>query len=86
MIIDLQKKKELFDRATNLLIEKMVLDNDIKELKEQFTYHKDHNTSGISKDDVKLIMKAAALNAKEKYEEYTGEAKALMDLYEELVK
>ncbi len=82
---DIKKQKTLFNQAVHLMIEKMVLDQDLKQLKEDFTYHKQHNTDGMDKNTVKLVMKAASLQAKEKFEEFSGDAKALMDLYQVLV-
>lgn len=82
---DLQKQKELFQRAVQINTEKLVLAQDLKSLKDEFTFDKDANVGGLSKDDVKNITKAAALHAKEQFESYTAEAKTLMGLYETLV-
>jgi hypothetical protein len=82
---DLQKQKDLFNRAVQINTEKLVLAQDLKSLKDEFTYDKDANIGGLSKDQVKNITKAAALHAKEQFEAFTGEAKALMELYEQLV-
>lgn len=82
---DLQKQKDLFNRAVQLNTEKLVLAQDLKSLKDEFTYDKSDNIEGLSKDSVKSILKAASLHAKEQFESYTAEAKELMNLYETLV-
>lgn len=76
--------KALFQRLVQLKTEIEVLKADVKQLKDDVTYHKDHNPSGLSKDDVKLIDKAAAVYVKANYEELSGEFDALRKVYEEL--
>lgn len=57
--------KQLFDRAINVEREILALQEDLKELKSEFTYHQDHNTQGLDKEEVGKIMKAAKAAAKE---------------------
>ena len=57
--------KNLFDRAINVEREILALQEDLKELKSEFTYHQDHNTQGLDKDEVAKVMKAAKAAAKE---------------------
>ena len=57
--------KELFDRALNVEREILALQQDLKELKSEFTYHQDHNTQGLDKEEVGKVMKAAKAAAKE---------------------
>lgn len=57
--------KQLFDRAINVEREILVLQEDLKELKSEFTYHQDHNTQGLDKEEVGKVMKAAKAAAKE---------------------
>lgn len=54
-----QKAEELFKRAYNLESEINMLKEDLKEIKSGFTYHAELNTSGLDKDEVKKIMRAA---------------------------
>lgn len=53
------KEQELFQRAYNLESEINMLKEDLKEIKSEFTYHAELNTSGLDKDEVKKIMRAA---------------------------
>jgi len=57
--------KNLFDRAITVERDILALQEDLKELKGEFTYHQDHNTQGIDKDEVTKVMKAAKAAAKE---------------------
>ena len=57
--------KQLFDRAINVEREILALQEDLKELKSEFTYHQDHNTQGLDKEEVGKVMKAAKAAAKE---------------------
>lgn len=57
--------KELFDRAINVEREILALQEDLKELKSEFTYHQDHNTQGLDKEEVVKVMKAAKAAAKQ---------------------
>lgn len=57
--------KQLFDRAINVERDILALQQDLKELKSEFTYHQDHNTQGLDKEEVGKVMKAAKAAAKE---------------------
>ena len=57
--------KQLFDRAITVEREILALQGDLKELKCEFTYHQDHNTQGLDKEEVVKVMKAAKAAAKE---------------------
>ena len=57
--------KNLFDRAITVEREILSLQEDLKELKGEFTYHQDHNTQGLVKEEVVKVMKAAKAAAKE---------------------
>ena len=57
--------KQLFDRAINVEREILALQEDLKELKSEFTYHQEHNTQGLVKEEVVKVMKAAKAAAKE---------------------
>ena len=58
------KQQELFQRTYNLESEINMLMEDLKEVKSEFSYDKDMNTSGLHKDEVKKIMKAAKSKVK----------------------
>lgn len=57
--------KQLFDRAINVEREILALQEDLKELKGEFTYHQEHNTQGLDKEEVVKVMKAAKAAAKQ---------------------
>jgi regulator of replication initiation timing len=57
--------KQLFDRAINVEREILALQEDLKELKSEFTYHQDHNTQGLDKEEVGKVLKAAKAAAKQ---------------------
>ena len=57
--------KQLFERAINVEREILALQEDLKELKSEFTYHQEHNTQGLVKEEVVKVMKAAKAAAKE---------------------
>lgn len=59
-----QKAEDLFKRSYNLESEINMLSEDLKELKSEFTYDADTNPSGLSKDEVKKIMRAAKAKVK----------------------
>lgn len=57
--------KNLFDRAITIERDILALQEDLKELKSEFTYHQDHNTQGLDKEEVGKVMKAAKAAAKQ---------------------
>ena len=57
--------KQLFDRAINVERDILALQEDLKQLKGEFTYHQDHNTQGLDKEEVVKVMKAAKAAAKQ---------------------
>jgi regulator of replication initiation timing len=57
--------KQLFDRAITVEREILALQEDLKELKSEFTYHQDHNTQGLDKEEVGKVLKAAKAAAKQ---------------------
>jgi hypothetical protein len=77
-------EKELFDRLVTLETDKLTAAEDIKQLKSDATYNEDDNPQGISKDDIKLVAKAAVLEARNKYEEQKEAVNAVFKKYEEL--
>lgn len=78
-------EKDLFERLVKLETDKLVLADDIKQLKSDSTYHEDANPKGISKEDIKLIAKASVLHAKATFEEQQEAATAVFSKYKELV-
>lgn len=80
-------KKDLFTRSYQLEQEILTLQEDLKDLKGEFTYHKEDNTEGYPKDEVAEVMKAA--KAKAKADDLLGKAEEfkklqeLQDLYSE---
>lgn len=60
----MKEKQNLFDRTYQLEQEILVLQEDLKELKGEFVYHKEYNTDGFDKDEVAKIQKAAKAKAK----------------------
>jgi regulator of replication initiation timing len=78
-------QREMFDRLVDLEKQKLVLAEDIAQLKKDAKYDEDENPQGISKEDIKLIGAAAKLQAKNDYEEKREAATAVFKKYEELV-
>ena len=58
------EKQELFNRSYQLEQEILTLQEDLKELKGEYTFHKEDNTEGFPKDEVAEVMKAAKAKAK----------------------
>lgn len=78
-------QKDLFERLVKLETEKLVIADDIKQLKSDATYDADHNPKGVSKEDIKLIAKASVIHAKSTFEEQEEAANAVFSKYKELV-
>lgn len=81
----MQTKQELYTRTYQLEQEILTLQEDLKELKTEFTYEKEFNCEGYPKGDVSDIMKAAKAKVKQddlaaKAEEF-NKLQALQDLY-----
>lgn len=53
------EKQNLFDRAYKLEQEILTLNEDLKELKGEFVYHKEYCPNGFPKAEVVKVMKAA---------------------------
>lgn len=77
-------EQALFDRLTTLFGEVIVLNEDIKQLKKDFTYHKKENLDGLPKEAVALTAGAAKLQAQNDYEEKREKAMAVFRKFEEL--
>ena len=60
----MKEKQSLYDRTYQLEQEILTLQEDLKELKGKFVYHKEYNTDGFDKDEVAKIQKAAKAKAK----------------------
>lgn len=73
-------KRDLFNRTYNLEQEVVQAKELQKELKGEFEYHKEMNTSGLEKDVVKKVMKAAV--AKAKQDQLEQKANDLLELNE----
>lgn len=72
----MKEKQSLFDRTYQLAQEILTLQEDLKEVKGEYVYHKEYNVEGFEKQEVTDIMKAATAKAKqdnlaEKVEELT---------------
>lgn len=57
--------KDLYTRSIQLEREILVLSEDLKELRGEYTYDKEYNVEGHPKEEVTLVMKAAKSKAKE---------------------
>lgn len=77
-------EQQLFNRIVTLRTEIETLTLDLKQLKADATYHKDYNPGGIDKGDVKVIDKAAQLEVKAKFEDFSEESSAVVKKYQEL--
>ena len=76
----MKDRKELFKRAYNLEQEIVQAKELQKELKGEFEYHKEMNTSGLEKEIVKKVMKAAVTKAKQ--DQLEQKANDLLELNE----
>lgn len=76
----MKEKQDLYNRTYQLEQEILTLSEDLKELRGEFVYHKEYNTSGYAKEDVVDIMKAA--KAKVKQDDLKAKAKELTKLQE----
>ncbi len=74
----MKEKQALFDRTYQLEQEILTLQEDLKELKGEFVYHKEYNTDGFDKDEVAKIQKAA--KAKAKSDDLKGKADELNEI------
>lgn len=79
-------EQDLFDRLVTLFGEQLVLAEDIKQLKKDAKFHKEHNPQGIAKEDISFVVAAAKLEAKQQYEEFSGKAFAVSETYKRLTK
>lgn len=61
----MKEKQALFDRTYQLEQEILVLQEDLKQLKGEYTYEKEYNVDGYPKADVADIMKAAKAKVKQ---------------------
>lgn len=77
-------EKDLFERLVELEKEKLTTTEDIKQLKKDFSFHKDHNPGGLAKDEVRKIAGAAKIEAKRDYEEKRQKTLEIFAKYEEL--
>ena len=77
-------EKELFDRLADLESQKLVLAEDIRQLKADSKYNEDDCTQGLTAEVIKLIAAAAKLEAKRDFEEKKDAANAVFKKYEEL--
>lgn len=77
-------EKELFDRLADLESQKLVLAEDIRQLKADSKYNEDDCPQGLSAEVIKLIAAAAKLEAKRDFEEKKDAANAVFKKYEEL--
>lgn len=77
-------EKELFDRLADLESQKLVLAEDIRQLKSDSKYNEDDCPQGLTAEVIKLIAAAAKLEAKRDFEEKKDAANAVFKKYEEL--
>jgi len=73
-----KEKQDLYKRAYQLSQEIIMLQEDLKELAGEYTYHKEYNTDGYDKSEVKKIVKAA--QAKAKSDDLKAKAEELEEL------
>lgn len=60
-----KEKKDLYERTYQLEQEVLTLTEDLKELRGEYVFHKEYNTSGYDKEEVVAIMKAAKAKVKQ---------------------
>lgn len=80
-------KENLFNRAKNVFTEVITLEQDVDALINEFTFDEDENPSGIDKKEVRAVVKAAEVYARnnvEKVEEKIAREQEFLDLYRNL--
>lgn len=77
-------EQELFDRLVDLNKQALTLAEDISQLKKDVKFHKDSNPSGLSANDIKFVAAAAKLEAKEQFEEFSGDNAEVIRKYKSL--
>jgi hypothetical protein len=77
-------EKELFDRLADLESQKLVLSEDVRQLKADSKYNEDDCPQGLTAEVIKLIAAAAKLYATSKFEEKQDEANEVFKKYKEL--
>jgi hypothetical protein len=76
----MKDKQNLYSRAYQLAQEIITLQEDLKELKGEFSYDKEYNPEGYEKKEVTKIIKAAV--AKAKADDLKTKAEELNELQE----
>lgn len=77
-------EQDLYTRLATLFGEVIVLNEDIKQLKKDFTFDKKSNLDGLPKQDVAETAGAAKIKAQNDYEEKRQKAMAVFKKFEEL--
>lgn len=77
-------EQQLFDALVNLNKQALVIAEDISQLKKDTKYHKDNNPAGLAVDDIKFVAAAAKLEAKQQFEEFSGDNAAVIAKYKSL--
>ena len=75
---------DLFKQLVQLESDKLILAEDVKQVKSDSAYDPDVNPQGISKEEIKLIHKAAILEARNQFEEQKEASDAVFKKYIEL--
>ena len=76
----MKERQSLYNRAYQLAQEIITLQEDLKELKGEFSYDKEYNSDGFDKKEVAKIIKAAV--AKAKADDLKTKAEELEELQE----
>ena len=74
----MKERQSIFDRSYQLEQEIFTLQEDLKELKGEYTYHKEYCVDGFDKEEVAKIMKAA--KAKVKQDDLLAKAEELNEI------
>lgn len=77
-------EQELFDRLVDLNKQALTIAEDISQLKKDVKYNKDSNPTGLAADDIKFVAAAAKLEAKQQFEEFSGDNAAVIAKYKVL--
>ena len=80
-------KENLFNRAKNVFTEVITLEQDVDALIDEFTFDEEENPNGMDKKEVRAVVKAAEVYARnnvEKVEEKIAREQEFLDLYRDL--
>lgn len=81
---DQQTPEMLYNKLVDAYTQQEALKDAIKTIKQDFTYHEEHNSKGLPKEDVGLIDKSAKTWVLNNFEEQDEKWNMFANMYKEL--